>query len=79
MAEVACFCGCFYSFQGSAGACPGCGRNAAVSTGSQRSQPERGTPIDQAVPAPREASHDDESLWADLLLAGSVRWHGGRH
>ena len=35
MAEVACFCGCFYSFDGGAGACPKCGEYATV-TGGRR-------------------------------------------
>jgi hypothetical protein len=33
MAEVACFCGCLYSFDGDAGACPRCGECATVATG----------------------------------------------
>jgi shikimate 5-dehydrogenase len=32
MAEVACFCGCLYSFHGGAGACPRCGEHATVMT-----------------------------------------------
>ena len=30
MADVACFCGCLYWFDGGAGACPQCGEYAAV-------------------------------------------------
>lgn len=30
MADVACFCGCFYSFDGAGGACPKCGEYASV-------------------------------------------------
>ena len=33
MAEVACFCGCLYSFDGGAGACPKCGEYATVTAG----------------------------------------------
>lgn len=33
MAEVACFCGCLYSFDGGAGACPECGEYATVTAG----------------------------------------------
>jgi hypothetical protein len=33
MADVACFCGCFYSFDGGAGACPKCGEYATVTAG----------------------------------------------
>jgi len=32
MADVACFCGCLYSFHGDAGACPRCGEYATVMT-----------------------------------------------
>jgi hypothetical protein len=35
MAEVACFCGCLYSFDGDAAACPRCGERASVATGSR--------------------------------------------
>ena len=43
MADVACFCDCFYSFEGAAGACPRCGAvavvmTAAAPTGRERSQ-----------------------------------------
>ena len=30
MADVACFCGCLFSFDGGAGACPKCGKPASV-------------------------------------------------
>jgi hypothetical protein len=30
MADVACFCGCLFCFDGDAGACPGCGEVASV-------------------------------------------------
>jgi len=30
MTDVACFCGCFFSFDGGAGACPRCGEVASV-------------------------------------------------
>jgi hypothetical protein len=30
MADVACFCGCCFSFDGGAGACPKCGEVASV-------------------------------------------------
>ena len=32
MAEVACYCGCSYSFYGDAGACPRCGEVATLRT-----------------------------------------------
>jgi hypothetical protein len=33
MAEVACFCGCLFSFDGRAGVCPRCGKVAGVTMG----------------------------------------------
>jgi hypothetical protein len=33
MADVACFCGCCFSFDGGAGACPKCGKVARVTAG----------------------------------------------
>ena len=46
MIDVACFCGCFYSFEGGAGACPKCGEVATVTAGppvesTERSQQEQ--------------------------------------
>jgi hypothetical protein len=75
MAEVACFCGSYFSFEGGAGACPKCGREASV-TALPRSQAERGTPVAQAVPAPRDSVDDDGSLSAELLLTSGVPWRG---
>ena len=45
MTDVACFCGCCYSFDGGAGACPRCGEYAVVRpgpavAGTEHSQPE---------------------------------------
>jgi hypothetical protein len=45
MTDVACFCGCFFSFGGGAGACPQCGEVAsamglAVLEGSGCNRPE---------------------------------------
>jgi hypothetical protein len=33
MTDVACFCGCLYSFDGGAGTCPKCGEVATVTAG----------------------------------------------
>jgi NAD(P)-dependent dehydrogenase (short-subunit alcohol dehydrogenase family) len=56
MTDVACFCGCFFSFDGGAGACPKCGEVASVtglpvleSSGCNR--PE--TPDAESVGCPR--------------------------
>ena len=49
MADVACFCGCVYYFEGDAGACPGCGEVATLTVrrapaGTERARPERPSP-----------------------------------
>lgn len=41
MADVACFCGCLYSFEGCADACPQCGEVAAVTAGPPASSTGR--------------------------------------
>jgi hypothetical protein len=35
MADVACFCGCLYSFDGGGGACPKCGEYVSLTTGPE--------------------------------------------
>ena len=35
MADVACFCGCLYSFEGGGGACPKCGEYVSLTTGAE--------------------------------------------
>jgi len=39
MADVACFCGCVYYFEGDAGACPGCGEVATLTVGREQPSP----------------------------------------
>ena len=41
MADVACFCGCLYSFDVGAGDCPRCGEYATVSSGQEVQQDSR--------------------------------------
>ena len=50
MSDVACFCGCCFSFDGAAGACPTCGEVARVTAGpapgsAGRSRPEHPVPV----------------------------------
>ncbi len=50
MIDVACFCGCCFSFDGSAAACPRCGEVASVTAGlalevAARSQPKIPVPV----------------------------------
>jgi hypothetical protein len=49
MTDVACFCGCLYSFDGRAGACPSCGEYATVRTGPALGCTEGGRPREQGV------------------------------
>jgi hypothetical protein len=56
MTDVACFCDCFFSFDGDAGACPKCGEVASVTglpvpESSRRNRPE--TPDAETVSCPR--------------------------
>lgn len=50
MSDVACFCGCCFSFDGAVGACPTCGEVARVTAGpapgsAGRSRPEHPVPV----------------------------------
>jgi hypothetical protein len=50
MTDVACFCGCCFSFDGGAAACPRCGEVASVTAGlaledAGRSQPKIPVPV----------------------------------
>jgi hypothetical protein len=50
MTDVACFCGCLFSFEDGAGACPRCGKVASVAAGPAsgsfgRRQPETPGPV----------------------------------
>ena len=50
MTDVACFCGCCFSFDGGAAACPRCGEVASVTVGpgledAGRSQPKIPVPV----------------------------------
>jgi hypothetical protein len=47
MTDVACFCGCLYSFDGDAGACPRCGKYATVRTGPALTRAEGGQPREE--------------------------------
>lgn len=44
MTDVACFCGCCFSFDGAAGACPTCGEVASVTAGPVSGSTWRGRP-----------------------------------
>jgi hypothetical protein len=55
MTDVACFCGCVYSFGGDAAACPRCGEIAIIRSPSptppRRPEPASSTPAgDTSVP-----------------------------
>jgi hypothetical protein len=44
MTDVACFCGCLFSFNGGAGACPKCGKVASVTVGPVLERPGHSRP-----------------------------------
>ena len=45
MANVACFCGCLYSFDGGGAACPQCGEYASLTTGPELKYTEHETDL----------------------------------
>jgi hypothetical protein len=70
MADVACFCGCVYSFDGDAGACPGCGEVATLtvgraSVGTERGQQEQRSPAANGHGRGGQAATLRE--WAELI------------
>jgi hypothetical protein len=70
MADVACFCGCFYSFDGGAGACPGCGEVATVTAAQVAAGTERGQ---QGQPGPAANGHrrgGQAAAWREWAGAG---------
>jgi len=70
MADVACFCGCVYSFDGHAGACPGCGEVATLTVGRASAGTGRGQ---QEQPSPAANGHRRGGQaatlreWAELI------------
>jgi hypothetical protein len=72
MAKVACFCGCTFSFDGGAGACPRCGEAVSL-TGALPEILVRDWPGDP-VPA-RTGITQEERLpdtWTELVEAGAL-------
>jgi hypothetical protein len=70
MTDVACFCGCLYSFDGGAGACPGCGEVAAVKAGLAAAGAERGQ---QGLPGPAangQRRGGQVAAWREWVEAG---------
>jgi hypothetical protein len=61
MAEVACFCGCLYSFDGGAGACPKCGEYAIITAASASTSAQ---PSHQVPPAPATNGNGQNGLTA---------------
>jgi hypothetical protein len=79
MADVACFCGCCYSFEGDGGACPRCGEYAAVRSGpvlagTGRSQPEPVPAANGAGPVrePARSRRDEDEAHSGRLPAGAT-------
>ena len=83
MADVACFCGCVYYFEGDAGACPGCGEVATLTVGREQPSPaanghgrggQAATPREWAelIPLPRP-----DMVSNSMSRAGTGREAGG--
>jgi hypothetical protein len=81
MAEVACFCGCCFSFDGAAGACPKCGEVARLTAGpvtgpGGRSRPEHPVPVTNGdrqnghVPDVRPERIGADVALSDVVLSG---------
>ena len=76
MAEVACFCGCCFSFDGAAGACPRCGEVARLTAGpvtgpAGRSRPEHPVPVTNGDRQNRHVPDvPPERIEADVALSG---------
>jgi hypothetical protein len=68
MTDVACFCGCLFSFDGGAAVCPGCGRHAVVWTGAALTCTGDDQPRGQRVAPPGR----DGMTAASLGLRGQV-------
>lgn len=60
MTDVACFCGCLFSFNGDAGACSKCGRVASVTAGPVLERPGHNRPKHQ-VPVMNGARQDGQT------------------
>ena len=74
MTDVACFCGCCFSFDGGASACPKCGQYATVRAASTFKSTARGHQHEQPVPAMTRAGQDEQTAgacweWADTSAA----------
>jgi hypothetical protein len=73
MTDVACFCGCLYSFDGGAAACPRCGKHAAVPTGAAFTRAEAGQPGEQRVLAAcQDGQTAASSSLCELVLASAL-------
>jgi hypothetical protein len=60
MTDVACFCGCLFSFDGDAGACSTCGRVASVTAGPVLERPGHNRPK-HPVPVMNGAGQDGQT------------------
>ncbi len=78
MTDVACFCGCCYSFDEGVGACPRCGEHAVVRPGAVAVSPEPAggqEPAASPAPAPSAEGAEEQSRpAAEPLALGLARW-----
>ena len=92
MAEVACFCGCCFSFDGAAGACPTCGEVARLTAGpvtgpAGHSRPEHPVPVTNGdrqnrhvpdvPPEQIEAGVGPSDVALSGITAGAIAGHTG--
>ena len=80
MTDVACFCGCQYSFEGDAGTCPRCGKCAIVRTSSPVTHERRPQPAQAAADALTDTEFN-LAAWEMIALipAGTVHTFGNRY
>jgi hypothetical protein len=78
MTDVACFCGCCYSFDGGAGACPQCGEYAVISaepalpdTGRNHQQ-QAGQGSQEREDAETAAASEDYREWSAAGRPGAI-------
>ncbi len=78
MTDVACFCGCCYSFDGGAGACPRCGECAVVrpADAAVSAEPAGGLGTGGEFGADAGAEPAAEQSWpaAEPLAMSLARW-----
>jgi hypothetical protein len=73
MTDVACFCGCLFSFDGATGGCPKCGEVASLMAGPALGSPGRNWP-EHSVPVMHEIGQNGQppGTCPELVEAGAL-------